>query len=291
MVRTESWHFSNPSPLFWGSPRAALPLPARPARSGCEGTPPAPALSRSHRPPGVPERRGGRAAPSPRPSHRPPPGRYKPAEFPRPVTAVRWWLRLSAPSHPLSRFVFPRLARAGPAGSRLGKVGGKLLPGKVQKRESRGPGSPASPPHSTGGREGWPAGKERAAACRSAGSTSSRCWWSGSWAWAKPALSSATSTSSSPSTTGPPSAWISRSKSSTGTARPWCGCSSGISQVRGRTGGLLPAGCAGRRWEPGCRGPGTRPLRRKACFGWKMSLLVCFCLTPCKQPLILAFEM
>uniref|UniRef100_A0A8C5NQT9 RAB32, member RAS oncogene family n=7 Tax=Aves TaxID=8782 RepID=A0A8C5NQT9_JUNHY len=76
--------------------------------------------------PGVRERRGGRAAPSLRPSHRPPPGRYKPAEFPRPVTAVRWWLALPAPSHPLSRFVFPRPARAGPAGSRLGKVAVKV---------------------------------------------------------------------------------------------------------------------------------------------------------------------
>lgn len=167
---TKEWYGqradTSPTRVLFSEAHPALPC-RPPARPGPFPFPP-PA-----RCPGA-AGRAGRSLSPPLPA--PSPGRYKPAEFPRPVTAVRWWLRFSAPSHPLSRFVFPRLARAGPAGSRLGKVGGKLLPGKVQKRESRGPGSPASPPHSTGGREGWPAGKERAAACRSAGSTSSRCW-------------------------------------------------------------------------------------------------------------------
>lgn len=41
------------------------------------------------------------------------------------------------------------------------------------------------------------------------------------------------------------------------------------------------APCRVRRAAVGTRlsGPGARPLRRKACFGWEMSLLV-FCLTP-----------
>ncbi|XP_036024418.1 ras-related protein Rab-32 isoform X2 [Onychomys torridus] len=41
-------------------------------------------------------------------------------------------------------------------------------------------------------------------------------------------------TSSSPSTTGPPSAWTSRSRSSTGTAGPSCACSCGTSRANGR---------------------------------------------------------
>lgn len=48
-------------------------------------------------------------------------------------------------------FILLRLPWAGPAGSRLGKVGGKLPVGKVERQESPGPGSPASPPGPEGG--------------------------------------------------------------------------------------------------------------------------------------------
>lgn len=74
--------------------------------------------------------------------------------------------------------------------------------------------------------------------CPSARSTCSKCWSSGSWASARPASSSATCTSSSRSTTGRRSAWTLPSKSSTGTARRWSGCSCGTSQVRGNAGFL-----------------------------------------------------
>lgn len=42
--------------------------------------------------------------------------------------------------------------------------------------------------------------------------------------------------------------------------------------------GCSGQGAPGRRWEPGCRGPGARPLRKKACCGWEISLFLFFVL-------------
>lgn len=62
-------------------------------------------------------------------------------------------------------------------------------------------------------------------------STSTSCWWSGTWEWAKPASSSAMSTRTSPPTTGPPSGWTLLWRCWTGMLRLWWGCSSGILRV------------------------------------------------------------